>query len=314
MEDKERVERLVDETARRLEVALDEIRRSGVPADAAREIENEILDEFRRKSQEALVDSVRAKILEKRAAAGAVEPAGEEWVLRLSLLFRVQHMILFSSVILLIFTGLPLKFPESFLAKLVFATQESFIVAKTVHRAAAASLAFFVILHLYYVLFTRDGRADFVHLLPRPKDALDVLDNLKYFFGASDRPARFDRFSYVEKFDYWAVYWGVIIMVGTGLALWFQEQFLTFMPKYLFDVLKEMHSDEALLATLAIVIWHFYNVHLNPSRFPGTLLWWHGRISADEMKRDHPLEYERLMRKRAESGAAGAGGKGTEPS
>lgn len=302
MENNERFEKLMLEAARNFGKALEEIHCADLGDEAKSEIENEVCDEFRQKTEQVLVRSVRAKIREKQKQAAAEEPE-EEWFLRFCLLFRIQHIILFTSVILLILTGLPLKFTESFFAKLIFASQESFMVASVIHRIAASFLALFVVLHLYYVLFTRDGRSDFIQLLPRPKDALDVIDNIKYFFGFSKHPARFDRFSYIEKFDYWAVYWGVVIMVGTGLGLWFQEQFLTFMPKYLFDVLKEIHSDEALLATLAIVIWHFYNVHFNPSRFPGTLMWWHGKISAEDMKEEHPLEYERIMRERGEEKA-----------
>jgi hypothetical protein len=73
--------------------------------------------------------------------------------------------------------------------------------------------------------------------------------------------------------------------------------------KFVLDIAHEMHSDEALLATLAIVIWHFYNVHFNPERFPGTLMWWHGQISEHELKEEHPLEYEEMMAKRAKPAA-----------
>jgi hypothetical protein len=80
---------------------------------------------------------------------------------------------------------------------------------------------------------------------------------------------------------------------------------LKYFPKFVLDIAHEMHSDEALLATLAIVIWHFYNVHFNPDRFPGTLMWWHGEISEHEIKEEHPLEYEEIMAKRAKQAEAG---------
>jgi hypothetical protein len=90
-------------------------------------------------------------------------------------------------------------------------------------------------------------------------------------------------------------------MIGSGLVLWFEEISMKFLPKFFVDISHEAHSDEALLATLAIVIWHFYNVHFNPDRFPGTLMWWHGKISKHEMLEEHPLEYERIIAEREKS-------------
>src|SRR3990170_2607308 len=136
-------------------------------------------------------------------------------------------------------------------------------------------------------------------LIITPKDARDLVQNNRHFLGKAPEKPRFGRFSYIEKFDYWAVYWGCVIMIGSGLFLWFEMIVLKYFPKYVLDVAHEMHSDEAMLATLAIVIWHFYNVHFNPDRFPGTLMWWHGQISEHEMKEEHPLEYEEIMAKRS---------------
>jgi hypothetical protein len=92
-------------------------------------------------------------------------------------------------------------------------------------------------------------------------------------------------------------------MIGSGAFLWGESIAMKYFPKFVLDIAHEMHSDEALLATLAIVIWHFYNVHFNPERFPGTLMWWHGRISEHEIKDEHPLEYEEIMARRAKQAA-----------
>jgi hypothetical protein len=85
-------------------------------------------------------------------------------------------------------------------------------------------------------------------------------------------------------------------MVGSGLIMWFHNLALSYFPKYVYDIAREAHSDEALLATLTIVIWHFYNVHFNPSRFPGSLVWWHGKLTKEQMIDEHPLEYEKIMK------------------
>jgi cytochrome b subunit of formate dehydrogenase len=121
---------------------------------------------------------------------------------------------------------------------------------------------------------------------------------IRYFVGKSDEKPRFGRFSYVEKFDYWAVYWGMVIMIGSGLILWYLETALQFLPKFAADIAREAHSDEGLLATLAIIIWHFYNVHLNPEHFPMNRTFWTGMISEEEMRHHHPLEYEAVMASR----------------
>jgi cytochrome b subunit of formate dehydrogenase len=130
---------------------------------------------------------------------------------------------------------------------------------------------------------------------------------LRYFLGKTEEKPRFGRFSYVEKFDYWAVYWGMVIMIGSGLILWYLETFLQYLPKFAADIAREAHSDEGLLATLAIIIWHFYNVHLNPENFPMNWTMFTGKISETDIRRHHPLEYEELMAARVIHPGAPAG-------
>jgi cytochrome b subunit of formate dehydrogenase len=222
--------------------------------------------------------------------------------------FRFQHIVMFTSVIILIVTGMPIKFPEFVLSRYLVNLWGGIHNSTLVHRIGAVMLIYFMVHHLLYTVLSRRGRRDLVLLIPTPKDARDAVQNVRHFLGKNAEKPRFGRFSYIEKFDYWAVYWGCVIMIGSGLFLWGESIVLKYFPKYVLDVAHEMHSDEALLATLAIVIWHFYNVHFNPDRFPGTLMWWHGQISEHEMKEEHPLEYEEIMAKRAkEEGAEGPG-------
>jgi len=218
--------------------------------------------------------------------------------------FRFQHIVMFTSVILLIITGMPIKFPDFVLSRFLVNLWGGFHNSTIVHRIGAGMLIYFMVHHLFYTVLSRQGRRDFVLLIPTPKDARDLVQNIRHFLGKAPEKPRFGRFSYIEKFDYWAVYWGCVIMIGSGLFLWGESIALKYFPKYILDVAHEMHSDEAMLATLAIVIWHFYNVHFNPDRFPGTLMWWHGEISEHEMKEEHPLEYEEMMAKRSRQEAA----------
>jgi formate dehydrogenase subunit gamma len=213
---------------------------------------------------------------------------------------RSQHFVLAVSVTLLIISGLPLRFHDSALCKFIIFLLGGIQNSTFLHRVGATGLMIVCVWHLTWLVFTRTGRREFVALLPLPKDMMDIIQNVRYFLRLTGEKARFDRFSYIEKFDYWAVYWGVVVMIGSGLVLWLQDFALRYVPKFVLDIAKEMHRDEALLASLAIVIWHMYNAHLNPHKFPGTLVMWNGLMTKEEMLDEHPLEYERLLKVREE--------------
>jgi cytochrome b subunit of formate dehydrogenase len=211
--------------------------------------------------------------------------------------FRAQHMLMFVSVIILIITGMPLKFPEYGLSKFVIITMLGGLENSTlIHRIGAVGLIIVGVWHLVYTVFSRFGRRDFMLMIPKPQDIKDFFHTLMYFFGKRSSGPKFGRFSFIEKFDYWAVYWGMVIMIGSGLIMWFKELF----PKVVFDIGREAHSDEGLLATLAIVIWHFYNVHFNPEVFPMSWAWWHGNLTESEMKHHHALEYAEIIKQESQ--------------
>jgi cytochrome b subunit of formate dehydrogenase len=281
---------------------------SGLPSEQA----DAIREKIRRRVQEEVEREIRIRaVSDRREAARLVREARAkekrneegETFLRFNRNFRFQHMVMFTSVIILIFSGMPLKFPNFVLSRFVIGFLGGIQNSTIVHRIGAGMLIYFMIHHLLYTILTRDGRRDFMLLLPKPGDAKDIVHNIRHFLGKVPDKPRFGRFSYIEKFDYWAVYWGCVIMIGSGLFLWFETDVMQFLPKYAVDMAHEMHSDEALLATLAIVIWHFYNVHFNPDRFPGTLLWWHGQLTEHEMKEEHPLELEEILARRARKSA-----------
>jgi cytochrome b subunit of formate dehydrogenase len=269
----------------------------------------QLLEEERRSADARLRGSLRSMVLRERKRFEKIRrmeaAAEEETYVRLSLSFRVQHIVLFSSCILLIISGLPLKFHEASWAAFMFSLMGGIKGSGLIHRIAATGLIGVGLYHLGYITFTPYGRWNFGLLLPSLKDFKDVFKQMKYYLGRGTERAKFGRFSYVEKFDYWAVYWGMVIMIGSGAMLWFEEISLRFLPKYVIDIAKEAHSDEALLATLAIVIWHFYNVHFNPDKFPMNRVWINGRITKSEMEHEHPLEYKEL--KAAEIGSANSG-------
>jgi cytochrome b subunit of formate dehydrogenase len=246
------------------------------------------------------------RVIKRRRRKGAPEPHAPGGriaellatpIRRLDLFVRIQHFSMAVSVVLLILTGVPVKFHEADWAKDVMAVVGGLDVTGAIHRVGATILMLVAAAHLVYITLTGPGRGNFVAMVPKPRDLVDLVHNILYFLGIrSDRP-RFDRFSYLEKFDYWAVYWGVVVMVLSGLVLWFETDAMRFMPKEWVDIAKEMHSDEAMLATLAIVIWHFFNVHLNPDQWPLNPVFWHGWTHLGELLHEHPLEAVAMARK-----------------
>lgn len=254
-------------------------------------------DEFRERLKNEIAEKIKSEI-ERRKKEVEEKVEEEEYFVRFSLNIRLQHLTLAIGVLLLIITGLPIKFHESRWAELFFEFIGGIQVSRILHRVGAGMLIFVSIWHIIYIAFTKEGRNEFKELLPRKKDFLDFWQNIKYMLGKTNERPKYGRYSYIEKFDYWAVYWGMVIMVLSGLILWFHNFFLGIFPKFVFDIAKEAHSDEAMLATLAIVIWHWYNVHFNPHIFPFNPTIFTGKISKERMMKEHPLEYEKIMKEK----------------
>ena len=210
-------------------------------------------------------------------------------VLRMSFSQRWQHAVLAVSFIVLAVTGFALKFPESWIAKLL-GSNETF--RSWTHRVAGIVLMVAGIYHLIYLAGTRDGRRLFRDFLPVKKDVKDFTQNARYLAGVSKRKPRFGRFGYAEKLEYWAVIWGTLIMGATGLAIWFKLGVTKFLPRWAVDVALTIHYYEAILACLAIVVWHFYHVIFDPDVYPFNSACWKGKVSRDWLEEEHPLVAE----------------------
>ena len=209
-----------------------------------------------------------------------------------------QHWGLLVSFTLLVFTGFMLKFPDSWwvvaIRQLSGGGERLFELRSLIHRISAVLMIATAVYHLYYVAFTKRGRQFIIDMLPRLKDAADVAGSMKYFLGISDERPKFDRFSYIEKAEYWALIWGTVVMVTTGLLLWFDNMSLNLFSKLGLDAATLIHYYEAILASLAILVWHMYFVIFNPDVYPMNLAWLFGTITEEEMEEEHPLELERL--------------------
>ncbi len=234
---------------------------------------------------------------------------------RFSVSVMIQHLILTIATLLLIVTGLPLKFFTAGWAIFIINILGGTGKARELHHLAALMLIVVGLVHLFYIIFTKKGRKDFKDFIPVKKDFFDLKNQILYLLGKREKGAKFDRFSYIEKFDYWAVYWGFVIMIGSGLVMWLYqaklnplfigEIKLNFLPDftnyYIHAISRELHSDEALLATLAIIGWHFYNVIFNPDVFPVNKSIFTGTMNKEEMERDHAFELEKIEGKESES-------------
>ena len=217
--------------------------------------------------------------------------------LRMTLNERLQHGILALSFIILVITGFMLRYPDAWWVEgLRNLSSHIFEWRGVTHRVAGIIMCMAGGWHVYYVTFTRRGRELIRALLPCWKDLSDMMGILKYNLGLSRKRPLFSRFSYIEKAEYWALIWGSILMTVTGFLLWFENETIGLFTKLGFDISRTIHFYEAILATLAIIVWHFYFVIFNPDVYPMNLSWLTGRMSEEEMETEHPLELERIKR------------------
>lgn len=205
---------------------------------------------------------------------------------------RWQHLTLLTSFIMLVITGFALKYPDSWLSLLPGMGEK---VRGIVHRIAGVALIGASVYHIVYAIVTRDGRRLILDFLPEPKDARDVVELMKYYLGwGKDKPA-FKRFNYAEKAEYWALVWGVIVMAVTGVMLWAKIFVSNLLPRWWLDIATAIHFYEAVLATLAIVVWHFYQVFLDPDTYPMSWAWWDGKVSRHHYAEEHALDTDTLL-------------------
>ena len=212
-------------------------------------------------------------------------------VLRMNLSQRLQHAVLALSFIVLAITGFALKSPDSWLAR-ALGSSEPF--RRWAHRIAGVVLLLVGAYHLVYILATRDGRRLATDLFPTKKDLADVWTALRYLTGLSKQKPRIGRFGYAEKMEYWAVIWGTAIMGVTGLMIWLKMDVTRFLPRWAVDVALTIHLYEAILACLAILVWHFYHVIFDPDVYPLNLACWDGKVSEHWHNEEHPLDHTTL--------------------
>jgi len=217
--------------------------------------------------------------------------------LRMTAHERMQHGILVVSFVVLVFTGFMLRFPEAWwVVALRGISDRAFEWRSIIHRVAGVVMLAGGVWHLGYLGCTKSGRKLFLDLLPRWGDLVDPWQVLQYNLGLRKHKPAFGRFSYIEKVEYWAMVWGTLLMGVTGAILWFDNTSMNLFSKLGFDVSRTIHYYEAILATLAIIFWHFYFVIFNPDVYPMNLAWLTGRMSEAEMHEEHPLQLAELKK------------------
>ena len=227
---------------------------------------------------------------------------GHQYIQRFTRLNRILHILMIISFLTLALTGMSLKFSYTGWAVVLSKFFGGFESAGYLHRFAAVVMIGVFFTHLYDLLKMK--RKEFGSwkkflisdnsMVFNKKDLTDFIGSLKWFLGKGNRPD-YGRWTYWEKFDYFAVFWGMIVIGSTGLTLWFPELFTRVFPGWFLNVATIIHSDEALLATGFIFTVHFFNTHLRPEKFPMDIVIFSGRIPLEEFKLDRPDEYKKLV-------------------
>jgi cytochrome b subunit of formate dehydrogenase len=214
---------------------------------------------------------------------------------------RWQHLILLTSFIVLVITGFALKFPDSWFAEVLGMGER---LRSIVHRVAGVVLMGAGVYHVFYLAALREGRRLIRDIAPRPQDLRDAMQAMLYHLGLSKDKPKFGRFTYGEKAEYWALVWGTALMGLTGVMMWAKVWVGNLLARWWVDVATAVHFYEAILASLAIVVWHFYQVLGDPDVYPMNWAWWDGKMPVEHYREEHELDTESLAE--AEGKTAGA--------
>ncbi len=228
-----------------------------------------------------------------QSKARALRAMQNPMMTRMSTNQRWQHLILLTSFIVLVITGFALKFPNSWIAELL-GNGNGERLRSIIHRVAGVILIGAGVYHIFYLVITKEGRRLICDFAPRPKDAFDAWGTMRYYLGLGGEKPKFGRFNYAEKAEYWALVWGTALMAVTGVMLWANVSTGNLLARWWVDVATAIHFYEAILATLAIVVWHFYQVFLDPDVYPMNWAWWDGKMPVEHYRHEHGLDTDAI--------------------
>lgn len=206
--------------------------------------------------------------------------------LRFPIARRIEHWVMMLSFTFLGLTGLPQRFPNAGLSQAILGALGGIETLRTIHHTAAIVMMFGTAWHILVMGYSVFVMRDQMSMLPTLQDAKDGLQALLYNIGLAKTYPQMGRYTFEEKMEYWAFVWGALVMGATGFMMWNPITATKFLPGEFVPAAKAAHGNEAVLAVLAIIIWHMYGVHIK--RFNKAMF--NGKMSEEEMLHEHPLE------------------------
>jgi cytochrome b subunit of formate dehydrogenase len=222
------------------------------------------------------------------------EESKADYFVRFNIRQRIEHILLMVSFTTLSVTGLAQKFYTAGWAEWIILRLGGIGTTRLVHRGFAVLFIAEVLYHAGYVVYALFWRHARPTMLPTLKDVRDVIAALRYGFGFTDKQPQFERFDYRQKFEYLGIMFGSVVIIVSGFFLAFPVLVTQVFPGQFVAAAKEFHGNEATLAVIVIVIWHFYDAIFKPGIFPGDFTIFSGKISKERMLEEHPLEYAEL--------------------
>ncbi len=227
------------------------------------------------------------------------QPAKTEWVQRFTLATRIEHWSMVVIFTMLCLTGLPQKYASSDWAVSVTNLFAGANTMRVIHRVFGWLMSIATVFHLVKLAVYVLKRKGPLHMMANRRDFTDAIGTLKYYLGMQRHHPPYDRYDYKQKFEYWGMLMGSLLMVATGFILLYPVEVASLLPGQAIPVAKVAHSNEGLMAFLVIVVWHIYNAVLAPEVFPIDKTMFTGKISRERMEHEHSLELERLEGKKS---------------
>jgi len=222
----------------------------------------------------------------------------KDYVIRFSFADRIAHIILFITLIMLMISGLSLSYYNSDFGRFVIGLEGGYGNRGLLHIIFAVLLIIISVYHVLYLIFSERGQREMCNIKYRAQDFKNFIISLKYNFGISKEKPKFGKYNLLQKFQYWGVIFGSLLMILTGMVLLLKVKGVgMIVPKWLWDITNVIHSNEGLLIFLVLFVWHIYDVHLSPGVFPMSKVWLNGKMSKEDLKKNHILEYEKLFGK-----------------
>ncbi len=227
----------------------------------------------------------------------SMDRVAEEKITRFDIHQIIQHALLMVSFILLVMTGVPQKFHDWSISQWWIGVWGGIEAVRSVHHFAAWVIISVCVYHLLYLGYTTLilKRPFPIKMIPSSGDFTKFFQEMGYFLGLRKEKPKWDRFNWREKFDYWAIFWGMPVMAGSGLILMYPVLATKFLPGWVVPTALVAHSDEAMLALIWIFLVHTFFNHFTPGVFPINTSMFTGKVPKERYHREHTLEYERLF-------------------